>query len=107
MKAASGTTLKKPQTTTAKTMPPQFPYSADAPEANLTAAVRRLSLLNVSRLRRTREARYVAIAALSLGQVHGVVCGPQQIVWVSAILGIEADADAGRDLQSLLIQSEV
>jgi hypothetical protein len=43
----------------------------------------------------------MAIAALSLGQVHGVVCGPQQCICVPAILGIEADADADGDIHSV------
>ena len=48
----------------------------------------------------------MAIAPLSLGQVHGVVCGSQQSVRVRAILGKEADADAGTDTHSLLVQGE-
>jgi hypothetical protein len=54
----------------------------------------------------TWEAGHVAIAAFSLGQVHGVVCGPQQGVRIRAILWIEADADAYRGLRSVSLHGE-
>ena len=46
----------------------------------------------------------MAVAALFLGQVHSVVGRPQQRVWVLAISGIEADADAHGDVQSMSLQ---
>jgi hypothetical protein len=46
-----------------------------------------------------RRVELVVVAPLLLGPVHGRVGVPHQRLRIAAVLGIEADADAGRDEQ--------
>ena len=48
----------------------------------------------------------MTIAAFFLGQVHGIVCGPQQRVGLLTILRIEADTDTDRNLHSVPFEGE-